>query len=56
MIWVIVFQALAAFYLVTGALVIDASKNLASRIVFKVIPMMIGLPLAFAVFQQIAGK
>jgi hypothetical protein len=53
--WLIVVEAFAAIYLVGGALPIDASENLPSRFVFKVIPMALGLPLAFAVAAQLLG-
>jgi hypothetical protein len=53
--WVTVFQAMAAFYLIGGALVIDASKNWPSRFLFKVVPMALGFPLAVAVVAKING-
>ncbi len=52
--WLIIVQGLAAFYLVGGALVIDA-KDLPSKFIFKVFPMAIGLPLAFGVVARIMG-
>lgn len=52
--WVIWVQAAAAFYLVGGALVINC-ENIPSKIVFKVIPICIGLPLAFAVAGKLLG-
>ena len=53
--WMIVTQAATAFYLVAGSLVIDASSNFASKVIFKVIPMLLGVSLAFGVFAQVKG-
>ena len=53
MIWM---QAAAAAYLVGMALVIDASSNMLSRVIFKVAPMCIGLPLAFGVAARLHGE
>jgi len=53
--WFIVAQAAAAIYLVLGPLMINASPNIESRIAFKVIPMSIGIPLAFGVVAQWMG-
>ena len=50
-IWV---QMAAAIYLVGGALVIDC-KNFESKIIFKAVPMLIGLPMAFYVTAKFMG-
>ncbi len=44
--WLITVEALTAFYLIGGSLVIDASQNMPSKFLFKVVPMGLGLPLA----------
>ena len=54
MIFLIV-QGLSAGYLIFGSLIITADKNLASKVFFKVVPMLLGLPLAFDVFAKIMG-
>lgn len=53
--WITWFEAAAAFYLVGGSLVINATGGLRAKIIFKVIPMCIGLPLAFAVAAKMLG-
>lgn len=55
MMWLTVTQGLAAFYLIGGALMIKADSNTQSRIFFKVIPMALGLPLAFGVAGKLLG-
>lgn len=46
-------QGATAAYLVLGATIINAGDNLASRLIFKVIPMALGLALAFGVYEQV---
>ena len=53
--WLTAVEAATSFYLISGALIIDASKNMPSRFLFKVVPMMLGLPLAFAVVARLKG-
>lgn len=53
--WLTVIHALTASYLIAGSLLINASSNLPSRIAFKVIPMALGLPMAFGVFALLLG-
>jgi hypothetical protein len=53
--WMTILEALVAFYLVAGALIISAESNLASKFIFKVLPMMLGLPLAFVVAAKLLG-
>lgn len=49
-----IFEALCAFYLILGALVVTA-RDLPSKLIFKAAPMAIGLPLAFIVFAKLKG-
>lgn len=53
--WYLIVQGAAAAYLVGGSLAINVAPNLPSRIYFRVIPMAIGLPLAFGVAAQLLG-
>lgn len=53
--WMIYCQAAAALYLVGGSLMINATGGLMSKFVFKVVPMCLGLPLAFGVVGHILG-
>ena len=53
--WQYYFYAAAAVYLVCGSMLINANSNFQSKLVFKAVPMAIGLPIAFAVFAHIMG-
>lgn len=53
--WMTWAQGAAAIYLVGMAVTLDPSKNWPSRLLFKLAPMAIGLPLAFGVAGKILG-
>lgn len=53
--WLLWVETLAAVYLIGGALVIDASANLLSKFLFKVVPVLLGIPLAFGVAAKMLG-
>jgi hypothetical protein len=46
-------QGATAAYLIVGVTILKASDNLASKIIFKAIPMVLGLALAFGVYEQV---
>ena len=52
--WILAVMTLAAIYLIGIALIIN-TNGIPSAMVFKVLPMCIGLPLAFAVAGRILG-
>jgi hypothetical protein len=52
--WIIIAEFSAALYLIGMALIISTENN-ASAVLFKFIPMCIGIPLAIAVAAQLLG-